>query len=128
MSIDTPRADLAYTSSLSLLLILRNNMLLKTCLRTAKTIVISSKEGSEADVSNRIGIARGIFHALSKVWTSKDIKKSMKIEVFEILVLSSLLYNSETWCMKAVSKHRIKFFEIACLRKIEGVTKKRQTV
>jgi len=28
---------------------------------------ISSKEGSEADVSRRIGIARGIFHALSKV-------------------------------------------------------------
>ena len=51
---------------------------------------ISSKEGSEADVSRRIGIARGIFHTLSKVWTSKDIKKSMKIEVFEILVLSSL--------------------------------------
>ena len=42
---------------------------------------ISSKEGSEADVSRRIGIARGIFHALSKVWTSKDIKKSTKIEV-----------------------------------------------
>ena len=42
---------------------------------------ISSKEGSEVDVSRRIGIARGIFHALSKVWTSKDIKKSTKIEV-----------------------------------------------
>jgi len=39
------------------------------------------KEGSEADISRRIGIARGIFHALSKVWTSKDIKKSTKIEV-----------------------------------------------
>ena len=58
------------------------------------------------------------------MWTSKDIKNSTKIEVFEILVLSSLLYNSETWCMKAVSKHRIKVFEIACLRKIEGVTKR----
>jgi len=76
---------------------------------------ISSKEGSEADVSRS---ARGIFHALSKVWTSKDIKKSTKIEVFEILVLSSLLYNSETWCMKAVSKHRINVFEMACLRKL----------
>jgi len=84
---------------------------------------ISSKEGSEADVS-RIGIARGIFHALSKVWTSKDIKKSTKTEVFETLVLNSLLYNSETWCMKAVSKHRINVFEMACLRKIEGVTKR----
>ena len=64
--------------------------------------------------TRRIEIATGIFHALSKVWTSKDIKKSTKIEVFEILVLSSLLYNSETWCVKAVSKHRINVFEMAC--------------
>ena len=48
----------------------------------------------------------------------------MKIEVFGILVLNSLFYNSETCCMKAVSKHRIKVFEMACLRKIEGVTKR----
>ena len=48
-------------------------------------LFVCGSEGSEADVSRRIGIARGIFHALSKVWTSKDIKKSTKIEVFEIL-------------------------------------------
>jgi len=85
---------------------------------------ISSNEGSGADVSRRIRIARGIFHALSKVWTSKDTKKSTKIEVFEILVLNSFSCNSETWCTKAVSKHKIQVFEMACLRKVEGVTKR----
>jgi len=29
---------------------------------------ISSKEGSDADVQRRITLARGIFHALNKVW------------------------------------------------------------
>ena len=50
--------------------------------------------------------------------------ENTKIEVFEIPVLNSLLYNLETWCMKAVSKHRIKVFEMACLRKVKGVTKR----
>ena len=53
-------------------------------------------------------MARGIFHALNKVWISKDLKKATKIEVFETLVLSVLLYNSETRNMKATSKRRIR--------------------
>ena len=69
-------------------------------------------------------MARGIFHALNKVWISKDLKKATKIEVFETLVLSVLLYNSETWNMKATFKRRIRVFEMACLRKIEGVTRR----
>ena len=74
---------------------------------------ISSKEGSDVDVQRRITLARGIFHALNKVWISKDLKKATKIEVFETLVLSVLLYNSETWNMKATSKRRIRVFEMA---------------
>ena len=64
---------------------------------------------------------------LSKIWAAKDLSKVPKIEVFEVLVVSSLLYDSETWVIKATSRKRLKVFkvfEMACLRKIEGVSRR----
>jgi len=86
--------------------------------------VMNSVEGTEADVKRRIGIARGIFQMLSKIWTQRDLSKALKTEVFEVMVISALLYNSETWVIKAATKNRLKAFKMACLRKIVGVTKR----
>ena len=44
--------------------------------------------------------------------------------VFETLVLSVLLYNSETWTLKVTQQNRLRTFEMACLRRIEGVTRR----
>jgi len=85
---------------------------------------ISTTNGSEGDITRRIGIARGIFQTLNKIWTSKDISKATKMRVYETLVLSALLYNSETWTLKVTQQRRLKVFEMACLRKIEGVTRR----
>jgi hypothetical protein len=85
---------------------------------------ISSNEGSEMDIQRRLGIARGIFQNLNQVWITKDISKATKVKVYETLVLSALLYNSETWTVKEAQKKRLKVFEMACLRKIEGVTRR----
>jgi len=52
--------------------------------------VINSVEGTEADVKQRIGIARGIFQMLSKIWTERDLSKALKTEVFEVMVISAL--------------------------------------
>ena len=48
---------------------------------------------------------KGIFQMLSKIWAAKDLSKALKIEVFEVLVLSSLLYYSETWVIKATFRN-----------------------
>ena len=79
---------------------------------------MNSVEGTETDVKRRISIAREIFQMLSKVRAAKDLSKALKIEVFEMLVLSSLLYNSET------SWNRFKVFEMVCLWKTEGVSRR----
>lgn len=85
---------------------------------------ISTSEGSEADISRRIGLARGIVQSLSKIWSSAEISKVTKVTVYESLVLSVLLYNSETWTLKLTQQNRLRMFEMACLRKIEGVTRR----
>jgi len=39
-------------------------------------------------------------------------------------VLSVLLYNSETWTLKAIPAKRLKSFEMTCVGKIEKVTRR----
>jgi len=84
---------------------------------------IHTTDGPDADVSRRVGLARGIFQNLNKVWGSKEISKATKIQVYESLVLSVLLYNSETWTLKEAQKNRLRVLEMTFLRKIEGVTR-----
>jgi hypothetical protein len=47
-----------------------------------------------------------------------------KVKVYKMLVLSVLLYNSETWTLKEEQIWRLKVFNMACLRKLEGVTRR----
>jgi hypothetical protein len=85
---------------------------------------ISAVGGSEDDIKRRIALARGVFQSLNQIWTAKDISKDTKRKVYEVLILSVLLYNSETWTLKVNQQNRLKVFEMACLRKIEGVTRR----
>jgi ABC-type polysaccharide transport system permease subunit len=55
------------------------------------------------------------------VWKSRDISMKTKVQVFEALVKSVLLYNSETWIMKRSDENRLRVFEMAVLRRICGV-------
>src|SRR6218665_1674541 len=85
---------------------------------------ISTQEGSDRDVERRIGLLSGTWQALRKVWNSKELSKATKTRMYEVLVLSTLLYNAETWTMKEKQKQRLRVFEMACLWKIKGVTRR----
>ena len=69
--------------------------------------LIDAHGGSEKDVERRIGLARGILQRLHRIWRSKEISKTTKVRIYETLVLSVLLYNSETWTLKGTQKRRL---------------------
>ena len=84
---------------------------------------MSQRGGTAKDIERRIGLARGVVQQLNRVWTTKDISTHTKLNVYEVLVLSVLMYNSETSVLREEDKRRVRVFEMACLRKILGVTK-----
>ena len=84
---------------------------------------ITGDGSSEPDVKRRIGLASGVVHKLQKIWRSKQISVSTKKRVYECLVLSVLLYNSETWTLTAELKRKLDVFEAGSIRKIFGVSK-----
>ena len=96
---------------------------MRACLR-GNVSTGEPKNGHDEDVERRIGLARGTWQVLGKVWNSKELSKATKACMYEMLVLSTLLYNAETWTMREKQKQILRVFEMACLRKIEGVTRR----
>ena len=75
------------------------------------------------DIKNRIGKALGAVQNLQKIWTAKDIRCTTKLELYKVLILSILMYGSETWTLRKEDENRLLVFEMICLRKILGVTR-----
>ena len=84
--------------------------------------VISQDARSELDIKRRVNLATGISSSLKSVWESRDISVKMKVRVYEALVLSVLLYNSETWTLTSADESRLRVFEMAVFRRICGVS------
>jgi len=72
--------------------------------------VTSNDARCENDIKRRIGLATGASASLSTIWAAKEISKHTKIRVYQSLVLSILLYNSETWTLREVDKRRLLVF------------------
>jgi hypothetical protein len=85
---------------------------------------MSEDASTDQDLRKRIGLACGAMQNLSCIWKSNDISNNTKTRVYETLVLSILLYNSETWILREADKSKLRVFEMNCLRKIQGVTRK----
>ena len=70
------------------------------------------------DMENRISKWRNAYRQLTKIWNSHKIKRSTKLKLYKSLVLSVLLYGSETWKMTKGDKRKLNTFQTKCLRRI----------
>ena len=84
---------------------------------------ISQRGSCTDDVKYRIGKAFGAMQNLNDIWKSKDISTSIKIRLYKTLILTLIIYESETWTFKREDENRLLVFEITCLRKILGLSR-----
>ena len=85
----------------------------------------------DREISMCISKAARTFGSLYRVlWCRRKLKRPTKMRLFKSVVLSTLLYGSETWVPSADHMKRLQAFIMGCLRVILGVTrwdKKRNT-
>ena len=83
---------------------------------------ISSDARIDKEVDNRLAKASSAFGRLhSRVWNNKHLKKATKISVYRAVVLTTLLYGSESW---ATYRHHLRLlerFHQRCLRSILNI-------
>ncbi|KAJ7413818.1 hypothetical protein WISP_88156 [Willisornis vidua] len=77
---------------------------------------ISSDGKIDKEIDNRLVKAYRAFGKLHKrVWCNKHLKKSTKVSVYRAIVLSTLLYVSESWVIYRHQLHLLKGFHQRCL-------------
>ena len=83
---------------------------------------VSTNLSFDHELKSRVSKAAAAFGRLERrVWQDHQLRMGTKIMVYKAMVLSTLLYGSETW---ALYRHNIRYlerFHLSCLRRILGV-------
>ena len=83
---------------------------------------ISDSLSLDIELNKRIGKASTTMARLSKrVWTNSKLSEHTKIQVYRACVVSTLLYGSESWTIRARQEHKLNAFHMRCLRRILDV-------
>ena len=86
--------------------------------------IVTADLRDATDVDNRIASATSAFGALHRcVFSTKDISLDVKKAVYIAIVLSILLYGSESWCLTEMLASRLRRFHNKCVRIMCRVTR-----
>ena len=78
---------------------------------------------SDSELHKCIGKAATTFSRLTKrVWSDKMLTEHTKIQVYTACVVSTLLYGSESWILRARQERKLKVFQLGYLRRILNIT------
>ncbi|GFN79142.1 hypothetical protein PoB_000564800 [Plakobranchus ocellatus] len=88
-------------------------------IESAKSCTISSDARLDKEIDNRLARANSSLGRLYKrVWNNKSLKIKTKIQVYRAVVLTTLLYGSETWVTYSSHIRLLERLHQRCLRTI----------
>ena len=79
--------------------------------------------GVKEDVSMRIGEGMKTFGAMKSMWSCRSVSLNVKKELYERIVVPTVMYGSETWGMRREERNKLDVSEMQCLRNMCGVTR-----
>ena len=83
---------------------------------------ITSDGKISEDIKNRIGKGLQAMSRMGKIWKSKNISLTVKVKVYNTVVIPQMLYGAETCALKK-DQRRLLTAEMSCLRRIMGVSR-----
>lgn len=84
---------------------------------------VSNNARIDKEIRNRMGVASGAFGKLQeRLWKNRHVSIRVKCKVYRAVVLSSLLYGSETWTIYRTQVKKLSAFMMRQLRTIMNVT------
>ena len=85
--------------------------------------IVTPNARIDDDVLEKINKASCAFGRLrTRVFQNKHLKLSTKIQVYEAICLTTLLYGAESWTIYSHHLKKLEQFHISCLQKILGLT------
>ena len=83
----------------------------------------SSDGGVKEDVSMRVGEGMRTFGAMKRMWSGRSVSLRVKRELYERIVVPTVMYGSESWGMKVEERNKLDVAEMKCLRSMCRVTR-----
>ena len=74
----------------------------------------SSSGQYRPDIKSRIGFASLTMLSLPRIWKDKRLTTATKVRLYQVLVISVLLYAAETWTLLAANLRTLEAFYIRC--------------
>ena len=63
------------------------------------------------------------LNKMNKIWKSRNIRIKLKINLYDAIVLPTVLYGAEVWVLKEYENKKLLAFETTCLKRIMGIRK-----
>jgi hypothetical protein len=85
--------------------------------------VVTSDGSAATEIQERTKAATRTFQSLQRqVFRNKQLATKVKINVYRVTVMATLLYGAETWNLTAADQRRLEAFHHGCLRRILRVS------
>ena len=79
---------------------------------------VSLQHGDLKEISVKVADGRQRFASFQRLSKSKQLSIPLKCKLYRALVLSVVLYSSETWTMNKSTQRKLESFHTSCLRRI----------
>ena len=78
----------------------------------------------DAEITHRVTAANSAFQQLRRVniWSSRALTLFVKMQFFQCIVMSVLLYSGETWAVVKQHISPLAVFQMNCLRRVCGIS------
>ena len=73
---------------------------------------VDSSGYSSPNICRRIGLAASTMGQLDRVWSSRRLRLSSKLRVYNTCVLPVLLYGSDTWTLPKEDERKLQAFHM----------------
>ena len=87
-------------------------------------VIFDTSGRDDKEIRSIVIQARKRIACLNRIQWSKDIRNERKLNIYNALIKSSLLYGSETWRITENNKRRIKATEMDALRRSSRISRK----
>jgi len=87
-------------------------------------VIFDTTGTDDKEIRSRVIQAKKCIACLNGILWSKDIRKERKLNIYNALFKSSLLYGSETRRLTENNKRRVEDTEMDALRKFSGISRK----
>ena len=82
---------------------------------------ISVKGSTERDVNCRLNEASKCLGGLKSVLKNRYLGMESKKRLYESVIVPTVLYGAETWCLRETERKKLNVFEMKCLRGMTGL-------